>query len=82
MSGGQQQRVALARAMAGEPELLLADEPTGALDRGTGATIVAELVSWRQERGAALVVATHDPEVAAALNREIGLDDGRLVMAS
>ncbi|MBU2667975.1 ATP-binding cassette domain-containing protein [Actinoplanes bogorensis] len=77
LSGGMQQRVALARALAVDPPLLLADEPTGALDRATGARVVDLLLS----RDATVVVATHDPEVAARFPRRltVALDDKELV---
>ena len=67
ISGGQAQRVAVARAVAGEPRLILADEPTGQLDRAHGAALVDVLLAAADHTGAALVVATHDPTVAARL---------------
>jgi len=78
LSGGEQQRVALARAFAAEPELLLADEPTGNLDGATGAVVLELLTRLRAERGATLVLVTHDPEVAARADRRIHLRDGRI----
>jgi putative ABC transport system ATP-binding protein len=78
LSGGEQQRVALARAFAAEPELLLADEPTGNLDGATGAVVLELLVRLRAERGATLVLVTHDPEVASRADRRIHLRDGRI----
>jgi putative ABC transport system ATP-binding protein len=77
-SGGERQRVGIARAIAGGATLLLADEPTGALDRATGLAIVDLLDRIRRERGATLLVVTHNPEVAARAEREIRLVDGRL----
>ena len=64
LSGGQAQRVALARAMVAEPALLLADEPTGQLDQDTGQSVIEGLVTWADEHGTTLVIATHDPQVA------------------
>lgn len=74
LSGGMQQRVALARALAVEPRLLLADEPTGALDQGTGAHVMQTLREHAARTGAAVVVATHDPTVAASLARSVRLE--------
>ena len=75
LSGGEQQRVALARAAAPEPDLLLADEPTGNLDAATGEAIVTLLFGLR-DRGATLVLVTHDPDLAARCDRTIRLTDG------
>jgi putative ABC transport system ATP-binding protein len=82
LSGGEQQRVALARAFAVEPSLLLADEPTGNLDGATGAVVLELLARLRAERGATLVLVTHDPEVAARADRRIHLRDGRIESSS
>jgi ABC-type lipoprotein export system ATPase subunit len=78
ISGGQSQRVAIARALAGRPRLLLADEPTGQLDAVTGAAIVDALLEAAGSAGAALVVATHDPAVAARLDERAEMHSGRL----
>jgi NitT/TauT family transport system ATP-binding protein len=78
LSGGMQQRVALARALLSEPRLLLADEPTGALDRRTGAAVIEVLRAAVRRTGGALVVATHDSEVAAGFPRRLLLEAGRL----
>jgi ABC-type lipoprotein export system ATPase subunit len=74
LSGGMQQRVALARALAIEPRLLLIDEPTGALDQAMGRRVLDALDSHAAGTGATLVVATHDPQVAAHFGRTLRLD--------
>jgi putative ABC transport system ATP-binding protein len=79
MSGGEQQRVAIARALINDPGLILADEPTGALDSATGATIVDVLLDLRDRHGVTVVIATHDEGVAARCDRTIRLRDGRLL---
>ena len=79
LSGGEQPRVALARAFAGRPRLLFADEPTGNLDAETGARVEALLFDLNREAGTALVVVTHDPELAARCERTITLRAGRVV---
>lgn len=76
LSGGEQQRVALARALALEPELVLADEPTGNLDHGTGDAIHALLLDRNRREGTTLVVVTHNPALAQAMDRTITLVDG------
>ena len=78
ISGGQAQRAAVARALAGRPKLILADEPTGQLDRLNAAVVVDALLDAAGETGAALVVATHDPLVAERLTRVWELRDGAL----
>lgn len=78
LSGGQQQRVAIARALVGEPEVLLADEPTGALDSITGGEIMRLFEKLNQE-GKTIILVTHDPEVAAQCTRKIKVADGSLV---
>ena len=82
LSGGEQQRVALARAFAGRPRLLFADEPTGNLDAETGARVEALLFDLNREAGTALVVVTHDPELAARCQTTIRLRGGRRVDAA
>jgi lipoprotein-releasing system ATP-binding protein len=80
LSGGEQQRVALARAMVLEPSLLLADEPTGNLDRATGEAIHQLFLELNKERGSTLLVVTHNPDLAALMPRRLRMvDGGRLV---
>ena len=76
LSGGEQQRVAVARALVTEPRLLLADEPTGNLDTKTGIDIMRLLRGLNEDRGVALVVITHDPEIAGEAPRQIRIRDG------
>jgi len=78
LSGGQAQRVALARAIITDPQLLVADEPTGQLDRSTAALVMSELSEWAASAGSALIVATHDPEVAAGMTTAWHMDHGAL----
>jgi lipoprotein-releasing system ATP-binding protein len=80
LSGGEQQRVALARAMVLEPSLLLADEPTGNLDRSTGEAIHQLFLDLNRERGSTLLVVTHNPDLAALMPRRLRMiDGGRLI---
>jgi len=79
LSGGEQQRVALARAMAPRPAILLADEPTGNLDRTTGAVVIDLLFALTREAGATLLLVTHDTTLAAQCGRVVQLADGRVV---
>lgn len=78
LSGGQQQRVAIARALAGEPRLILADEPTGNLDSETSAEVIALMREMHKEKGMALVIVTHDAKVAAQCERVVEIVDGRI----
>lgn len=78
LSGGEQQRVALARATVGEPALLLADEPTGNLDRATGAMVMDLLFDLQARRGSTLLLITHDPALAARCGRLLHMEDGRI----
>ena len=79
LSGGEAQRVAVARALAQEPELLLCDEPTGHLDSDTAARVLELIEALQVAFGFALVVATHDADVAARFARELELEDGTVV---
>lgn len=79
MSGGEQQRVAFCRALANNPGLLLADEPTGNLDPGTSDTVFAALMGLVRETGLSAVIATHNLELAARMDRQVRLDAGKIV---
>jgi putative ABC transport system ATP-binding protein len=79
LSGGERQRVAIARALAGEPKLILADEPTGNLDSKRSKEIVELLHSIARERGACVLLVTHDTEAASSADRRYTLRDGRLI---
>ena len=81
LSGGEQQRVAVARALANAPKVLLADEPTGNLDVGTSAVVFAELLRIVRGEGVAALIATHNPDLAAQMDRRVTLQDGKLVDA-
>ncbi len=78
LSGGEQQRVALARAFAVTPKLLFADEPTGSLDHGNGARIIELLFELNREAGTALILVTHDAQLATRCQRHLCLEQGRL----
>jgi lipoprotein-releasing system ATP-binding protein len=79
LSGGEQQRVAICRALANAPKLLLADEPTGNLDPATADVVFQELLSMVREQGLAALIATHNPDLAARMDRRVVLKDGLLV---
>ncbi|MEV0194084.1 ABC transporter ATP-binding protein [Kitasatospora purpeofusca] len=78
LSGGQAQRVAIARALVSEPDVVFADEPTGALDQATSEEVIAVLTQVTREQGASLVMVTHDPDVAARCDRVLHVRDGRI----
>jgi len=79
ISGGEQQRTAICRALVMEPSVLLADEPTGNLDRTTASGVVDLLLSLNRSRGLSLLMVTHNDQVASRLHRVIRIDDGRIV---
>ncbi|MBS1792442.1 MAG: ABC transporter ATP-binding protein [Acidobacteria bacterium] len=81
LSGGEKQRVCIARALAGEPKIIFADEPTGNLDSVTGGMVEETLFRLNREQGIALVIVTHDDELAAKCARRIELRDGEVVAA-
>ena len=79
LSGGEKQRVCIARALVAEPKLIFADEPTGNLDSVTGAMVEETLFRLNREQGIAVVIVTHDEELAAKCDRRIELKDGEIV---
>ncbi len=79
LSGGERQRVGVPRALAGDPRVILADEPTGSLDEATAETVLGLLVDQARAGGRSLVLVTHDPESAARADRRLWMRDGRLV---
>ncbi len=78
LSGGQKQRGAIARALAGEPEIILADEPTAALDKATGQAVMDMLHALTREKGRAVVIVTHDSRTAKYADRVVRIEDGRI----
>jgi putative ABC transport system ATP-binding protein len=79
LSGGQRQRVAIARAFANDPEVIIADEPTGNLDSSTGRKIMEMLVNFHQKDGKTVVVVTHDPKIAGYAEQIINIEDGKII---
>lgn len=79
LSGGEQQRVAIARALVNEPEILLADEPTGELDSHTGDLILGMIESLHRERGVTILMTSHDPRIAERAPAVVRLEEGRIV---
>jgi len=79
LSGGEQQRVAIARAIVNEPEVILADEPTGNLDSNTGREVMQLITQLNRDRGITVVMVTHDVTWAAYAARQVGFRDGRIV---
>ena len=82
LSGGQRQRVAVARALAGQPGLILADEPTAALDRQSGGDVVRLLRDLARRRGVPILMVTHDPRILDIADRIIAMEDGRILPAN
>jgi putative ABC transport system ATP-binding protein len=79
LSGGQKQRVAIARAMANDPDIILADEPTGALDTETGRMVMDIFHRLNKEQGKTIILITHNPELAEETGRVITISDGRII---
>ena len=79
LSGGQQQRVAIARALAHNPQLVLADEPTGNLDAETGEKVLKLLLDLTRKTGKTLIMATHNPEISKLADRVLRVQDGQLI---
>jgi putative ABC transport system ATP-binding protein len=79
LSGGQKQRVAIARAMANDPDIILADEPTGALDTETGRLVMDIFHQLNREKGKTIILITHNPELAAETQRILTISDGEII---
>lgn len=80
LSGGEQQRIAIARSLSNDPELIVADEPTGNLDSATGKKIMEVLVDLHKNKGKTIVVVTHDPTIANYSNQVVNIKDGQIVL--
>ena len=78
LSGGQKQRVAIARALAGKPPIIMADEPTAALDSQNGAAVIHLLRTLAKNQGTTVLMVTHDPRIVDVADRVVHLEDGRL----
>jgi len=78
LSGGEQQRVSLARALAGQPAVILADEPTASLDRHSGLRVVEQMVQLARQRGTGVLLVTHDERIRHLADRAVAMEDGRL----
>lgn len=79
LSGGEQQRIAIARALSNDPEIIVADEPTGNLDSGTGKKIMEILINLHKNEGKTIIVVTHDPTIANYSSQVVHIKDGQLV---
>lgn len=79
LSGGQQQRVAVARALVGNPSILLADEPTGALDTKTSQDVMDLFISLNKDDGTTIIIITHDPKIGKQCRRQVWMEDGQII---
>ena len=79
LSGGQQQRVSIARSLVVEPKVVLADEPTGALDNATGSEVMGTLKNLVKKEGITVIIVTHESEIASYTERTISINDGKII---